>query len=136
MKSNKKKKFSLIEIFAAISIMVIISAVLMGNFKSSINKGKAFRSREGAKQIYNALHLSAAENYMSIEDAASNAETVLKGSPLISRKSNSNDPLNDGWGEPYVISVEDGDISVRSEHLESYTESEGLSSEQEEYWKG
>lgn len=119
-KEKKRKSFSLIEMFAAITLMLIISTAMIVNFKESFNKGKAFRSKEGCQQVHRALIMSAFEDNMSYEDVVENWECIVEESPLVSKKTSSNDPLKDGWDSKYIVEVDDENISVRSTKYEEY----------------
>ncbi|MCK5787844.1 MAG: type II secretion system protein [Chlamydiia bacterium] len=128
---NKKKKykfFSMIEVLSTIILIMIVSGALLANFRSSFQKGKSFRSREGSKQVYRALILTQCETGMSAESIVDSWEEIVKKSPLTSNKG----PEYDGWNNKYVVSTDNNDsFQVRSEELEKYT---GLT-EEDAYWE-
>lgn len=121
----RKRAITLLEIMIVVLLIGIISSVLGINMKGSLDEGKAFKSREGAKQIRDIL-LMQVENddklksMIEINDEAA-IEIFLKLSGLVA------DPkklLVDGWGNPYHYEIhqDEGfiDLIVRSEKLEAY----------------
>lgn len=131
-KKIKHKFFSLIEIFSAISLMIIVSSVLISNFRESLNKGKAFKSKEGARQIYNALSLYYAESGQPLNEIVDEWENIVADSAITPRKTSSNDPTKDGWGGKYKVIYSNDDIEVHSENLESFYKSKNKN--EDNYW--
>ena len=104
----------------------IIGSVLGYNMKGSLDEGKAFKSREGAKQIRDIVLMQVdndeeLQNIIESEDDSA-IEGALRASGLIV------DPkklLVDGWGNKYhyeIVDEEDGfsDLKVTSEKLIAY----------------
>ena len=126
----KKRTITLLEIMIVVLLIGIIGSVLGFNMKGSLDEGKAFKSREGAKQIRDIL-LMEVESQADLKSAVDDLtrvkiQTALKKSGLVS------DPgklLVDGWGDPYHFEVtetmdESGfmqyDLKVSSSRLQVY----------------
>ena len=127
MKKIVKRAITLLEIMIVVLLIGIISSVLGFNMKGSLDEGKAFKSREGAKQIRDILLMQVEnddelKNIVEVEDNMA-IEKALRNSGLVA------DPkklLVDGWGNPYHYKiVEEGDFSdleITSDKLMAYEE--------------
>ena len=126
MKNRVKRAITLLEIMIVVLLIGIIGSVLGYNMKGSLDEGKAFKSREGAKQIRDILLMQVEndeelKNIIEVEDNLA-IERALRASGLIA------DPkklLVDGWGNPYhyeIIEEEEGfsDLTITSEKLIAY----------------
>lgn len=129
MKKTVKRAITLLEIMIVVLLIGIIGSVLGVNMKGSLDEGKAFKSREGAKQIRDILLMQvesdeALRNIVEVEDNVA-IEKALQNSGLVA------DPkklLVDGWGKPYhyeLLEGEEGegdfsDLKVTSEKLLAY----------------
>ena len=126
MKKNRKRAITLLEIMIVVLLIGIIGSVLGVNMKGSLDEGKAFKSREGAKQIRDILLMQVEndeelKNIVEVEDNIA-IENALRNSGLVA------DPkklLVDGWGKPYhyeILEEEEGfsDLRITSEKLKAY----------------
>ena len=118
---KKKRAFTLLEIMIAILIITLITGAIGYNMRGTLEKGKAFRTRQAAEQLYDLLHICLSENGgkkgVTMQSIASNPVKYLEDSGL------AKDPeklVKDGWGHPFKITVENSDFSVKSDALESY----------------
>ncbi|MDR3624171.1 MAG: type II secretion system protein [Chlamydiales bacterium] len=107
---KRKSAVTMIEIMIVIFLIGIIGGVLAYNFKGSLDKGKEFKSKEGADRIHNILMLAVAEG-TDIEEVKKDWEAFVRKSPLAGRPE---DLIKDGWGKPYTVTVEGDDIKVNN----------------------
>lgn len=115
--NRKKRAVTLIEIMIVILIIGLISGVLAYNFKGSLDKGKVFKSEQGAAQVKNILMLEVAKGEKPIKEIKEKWIDVLTESGLAAKPQ---DLAKDGWGKPYKISIVDDDIVVESTKLQKY----------------
>ena len=120
MKRKIKRGITLLEIMIVVLLIGIIGSVLGFNMKGSLEEGKAFKSREGAKQIRDVLLMEVAEG-TDLQEVVQDPEKYLKKSPLVN---NAGKLLQDGWGKKYDIVAKDDieDIEVTSSNLKAYEE--------------
>lgn len=119
MKKAKKKAMTLLEIMIVIFIIGIIGSVIGYNMKGSLDEGKAFKTREGARQIYEILTLEKAKTNKNI----SNVKKTLENSGLVRKV---DDLMKDGWGKAYTITFEGDDVIVRSDNYNSYAKKKNI----------
>lgn len=121
MKKMKRKKrpMTLLEIMIVIFIIGIISSVIGYNMKGSLEKAKAFKTKEGMKKINEIFDLEVADGTL-LQDVIKNPEAVLKSSGLVS---NVKDLLKDGWGKEYEIRLSKNgrNIVIKSDNYDRYT---------------
>ncbi len=113
----RKKSLTLIEMMLVIFLIGIITAVVGYNMKGSLDKGKVFKTEQGARKIREILLWEYANRGdLKLEDLK-DYQKVLEESSLIKK---SQDLLVDGWGKPFEVKVfeEDDDIEVFSPFLE------------------
>ena len=67
-KKKKQRPMTLLEIMIVIFIIGIIGSVIGYNMKGSLEEGKAFKTQEGIKQLYEIFHLEMAKGTASIDD--------------------------------------------------------------------
>lgn len=115
---QKKRAITLLEIMIVIFLIGLIGSVIGYNMKGSLESGKAFKSEHGAAQIRDILLLEASEG-IDLATIVSNPSDYLESSGLCK---DANKMLKDGWGKPYIITEENGDIIVTSESLVKYNE--------------
>jgi general secretion pathway protein G len=117
-KVRKKRAMTLLEIMIVIFIIGLISSVVGYNMKGSLDKGRAFKSKEGAKQIRDLLRLEIANGY-SAKIVVENPAKFIEASGMVK---NASKMLKDGWGMPYRFEVKEGgeDIRVISDGLAQY----------------
>src|SRR5271169_2616778 len=104
---KKKRSITLLEIMIVILLIGLIGGVISYNLKGTLDKGKAFRSKEGAMKLQDILNLEIQIAHRKSDDFTggtdekyANVLECIKNSGLVT------DPKNfvkDGWGEPYTI---------------------------------
>ena len=113
---------TLLEIMIVILIIGIVGSVIGYNMRGSLERGKAFKSREGAKKVYEILTLRMAEG-ITIENVIANPIVTIQQSGLVS---NPTELLKDGWNQDYVIDqTEHGELKVISQRYMDYLEKKG-----------
>lgn len=113
-----RKRMTLIEILIVMAIIAMIGGALAYNYRGSLDKGKAFKSKQGIEKIESILTLMIAEDPSVIHEVENNWVDVIRNSPLIGKP---NELIKDGWGYEYeVIMDSNGDIEVISPGLERY----------------
>lgn len=113
---KKKRRFvTLIEMMIVMFIISMIIGILGYNYRGFLEKGKAFKTKAGLEKLEDWLSLYVAENPSKLSDIENEWKDVVKESPIVK---NPNDLLYDGWGEPYEVTVEDGEIVVKSQNAE------------------
>ena len=121
-KKKKQRPMTLLEIMIVIFIIGIIGSVIGYNMKGSLEEGKAFKTQEGIKQLYEIFHLEMAKGSASIDDVRNDSEKVLKHSRLVR---NPKKLLLDGWGEPYKITYK-RDLHIYSKKYSVYLAKKGI----------
>ncbi|MDN3508879.1 MAG: prepilin-type N-terminal cleavage/methylation domain-containing protein [Candidatus Neptunochlamydia sp.] len=125
---KKKYAMTLLEIMIVIFIIGIIGSVIGYNMRGSLDKGKAFKTKEGSRKLYEIVQLESAQTGM-LKDAGNLPDgiaTMLKSSGLVK---NVKELMRDGWGNEYQFSIEKGDLRFRSEKYDAYCEKKGLNKE-------
>ncbi|MCH9630100.1 MAG: hypothetical protein S4CHLAM37_00930 [Chlamydiia bacterium] len=109
---------TLLEIMIVIFIIGIISSVIGYNMKGSLEKAKAFKTKEGIKKINEIFDLEVASGTL-LQDVIDDPGAVLKSSGLVS---NVKDLLRDGWGKDYAIRMSKSGRSViiKSDNYDRY----------------
>lgn len=130
MKRNQRKKrpMTLLELMIVIFIIGIISSVIGYNMKGSLEKAKAFKTKEGIKKVKEIFDLEIANGEATVNRVLKNPASVLKDSGLVS---NPKELLKDGWGQPYTIKLSEktGEIEVVSSGYSKYQSKQKSSSE-------
>jgi hypothetical protein len=124
---RKKRAITLLEIMIVIVLIGLVGGVLSYNLKGTLDKGKAFRSEQGAAKLQDILNLEIQQGFANAKDLAgdkaenrSAVSKCISGSGLISA-GEVNKFVKDGWGDYYTI-VEDSDargVRVDSIHVPS-----------------
>jgi general secretion pathway protein G len=118
---KKKRPMTLLEIMIVIFIIGIIGSIIGYNMKGSMEKARAFKTREGMKKVTEILTLQMATD-SSAEEVRKSPITVLRDSGLAT------DPkslLEDGWGKPYQVTVVGDTVKVRSNAYAKYLAKQG-----------
>ncbi len=119
---RKKRAMTLLEIMIVILIIGIVGSVIGYNMRGSLERGKAFKSREGAKKVYEILTLRMAEG-VTIDNVVADPVDNIHRSGLVS---NPSDLLTDGWNQQYVIEqTEHGELKVISQRYIEFLERKG-----------
>lgn len=122
----KKRSITLLEIMIVILLIGLIGGVVSYNLKGTLDKGKAFASKEGAQKLEDILNLQIQEGYKTAvdftQDTTAKREIVKEAvlnSGLISRQQ-VDKFIKDGWGEFYHIGRRGGQVTVSSDKLREY----------------
>ena len=91
--------------------------------KGSMEKGKAFKSVQGGRQIYEVLTMELAQGNCDEKEVRDHPETVLANSGLVRK---AEQLLKDGWGKPYEITCKNGDVRTKSTKYEEYAKKKNL----------
>ncbi len=128
---KKKRAITLLEIMIVILLIGLIGGVVSYNLKGTLDKGKAFASKEGAKKLEDILNLEIQQGPRTakeiVEDSSDKREVVeaaVLNSGLISRQQ-APKFLKDGWGEFYIIRKDTEDrlqVTVTSRKLDAYNQ--------------
>jgi len=98
----KKRAITLLEIMIVILLIGIIGSVLGYNMKGSLDKGKAFKTRQAQEQIKSILLLQAAEKELSLKELIQEPRQYLLESNLVK---DVDKLLKDGWGVKMDITI-------------------------------
>ncbi len=119
---RKKRAITLMEIMIVILLIGLISSVVGYNMKGSLDKGKAFKSKQGAEKIRETLLFEsidkgvALNNFVTTSTASQEYVDYLLQSGLFKNKKD----CLDGWNQPYTVTVKDDELYVESAKLKDY----------------
>lgn len=125
---RKKYAMTLLEIMIVIFIIGIIGSVIGYNMRGSLDNGKAFKTKEGAKKLYEIVQLESTQD-KDLQNESSLSEDIafiLKQSGLVK---NVKELMRDGWGNEYQFSIEEGELRFRSAKYDAYCEKKGVNKE-------
>lgn len=112
-----KRAITLLEIMIVIVIIGLIGSVVGYSMKGSLNEGRAFKSEQGSKQVYDLLMLGLA-NGERLSHAIKSPEDVVDSTGLVR---NPKKTLKDGWNQKFQIrSIGNNDIVVYSPSWHKY----------------
>ena len=124
---RKKRAITLLEIMIVILLIGLIGGVVSYNLKGTLDKGKAFASKEGAQKLEDILNLEIQQGTNTSEELTqdkSNERDIVKACVLNSGLISNHQIkkfLRDGWGEFYSIRKSlGGQVSVSSYGYEEY----------------
>jgi hypothetical protein len=83
----------------------------------TLEEGKAFKTKAGMERLESILSLAVMEDSKHLDDLESDWPDVVKRSPMVQ---NPGALINDGWGRKYEVTVDGGEINIRSERYETY----------------
>lgn len=113
---KKKYAMTLLEVMIVIFIIGIIGSVIGYNMRGSLDNGKAFKTKEGTRKLYEIVQLES-DNLKDDGQLNEKIKQLLEHSGLVR---NVKDLMKDGWGEEYRIEVQNGDIRFYSEQYEKF----------------
>lgn len=121
---RRKRALTLLEIMIVITLIATITAVIGYNMKGSLEKGKAFRTRQAKSQLEDMFQLALSEGE-KLDDILNHPGEILK---KLSLAKNPDNLLKDGWGEPFVLTAtrNRSEIIAKSESLTKYEEKHKL----------
>ncbi len=111
----KKKAFTLIEIMIVIFLITLITGAIGYNMKSSMNKGKEFRTKQAHAQLHDLLLICLDEG-ATADLIAADPEKYLTKSGLAKDPKNI---LKDGWNKKFniVAAPDKKDFVITSENM-------------------
>lgn len=120
----RKRCLTLIEIMIVMFLIAMITGVVAYNYRSTLDQGRAFKSREGIERIRTILLLETASNPGTWDEVSEGKWVdVVKRSPLAN---NPDKLIYDGWGNLYDVQVVnvngERDIQVSSSAYTRYLE--------------
>ncbi|MCB1115337.1 MAG: hypothetical protein KDK71_02610, partial [Chlamydiia bacterium] len=107
-------------------IIGIIASVVGYNMRGSLDKGKAFKTKEGMRKLYDIVQLEMEPGKLGGKDSdALRAEVaqLVRNSGLVK---NVDDLLKDGWGNSYTCELENDDIRFTSQRYIDYCTRQGM----------
>jgi len=125
---KKKRAITLLEIMIVILLIGLIGGVVSYNLKGTLDKGKAFASKEGAKKLEDILNLEIQQGtrraLQVARDHSDNRDEVqacIANSGLVSSQQIKKF-IKDGWSEFYAIRKVKGQeqVVVTSRKYEEY----------------
>jgi len=121
----KKRSITLLEIMIVIFLIAMIGGAIGYNMKGSLDKGRAFKTKQSQAQIVDILTLEEANG----KTFNGNAKEILEGSGLVK---NVKKLIEDGWGNEMTVTKDQatGQFSVISERLLAYNEQNGIKEEE------
>lgn len=127
---RKKRTLTLMEIMIVIVLIGLIGSVIGINMKGSLDKGRAFKTKEAIRQIDDIFSLEIARG-TSAEYILGHQADILKSSGLVK---NPEKFLRDGWGVPFKITL-DGRTTDRfiitSDKYDAYKVAHNIDEDQE-----
>ncbi len=121
---KKKYAMTLLEIMIVIFIIGIIGSVIGYNMQGSLDKGKAFKTKEGVNKIYEIVQLEEAQGtLLNPDNFELSVKNLLINSGLVRKPS---DLMKDGWGNSYKYKIENKELHVTSDKYENYCEVKGI----------
>ncbi len=112
-----RNAITLLEMMIVIFIIGIIGSVVGYSMKGSLNEGRAFKSEQGSKQVYDLLMLGLADGE-KLTHVVKSPEEVIESSGLIR---NAKKFVKDGWNQKFQIkSIGNNDIVVYSPSWHKY----------------
>jgi type II secretory pathway pseudopilin PulG len=124
----KKKAFTLMEIIIVIFLITLITGAIGYSMKGTLDKGKAFRTRQGIEQLRDLLLMCLAEGEKG-DEILKNPVEKLKQYGLAK---NPEELVKDGWGKKFLITMNRGknDFQIVSESLKQYDAKTGRAREE------
>jgi general secretion pathway protein G len=125
---RKKRAITLLEIMIVILLIGLIGGVVSYNLKGTLDKGKAFASKEGAKKLEDILNLeiqNGTKKAVEIARDKTDERDVVKACILNSGLISSQQVkkfVKDGWNEFFIIKKVAGheQVVVMSRKYEEY----------------
>lgn len=104
------------EIMIVIFLIGLIGSVIGYNMKGSIDEGRNFKTDQMASQIREILLLEIAQG-ADVTDMVKDPLKYVTRTGLLKSSD-----LNDGWGQPFKITIQGEDVIVFSARAETYKE--------------
>jgi general secretion pathway protein G len=129
---KKRRPITLLEIMIVILLIGLIAGVVGYNLKGTLERGKAFKSEQGAAKLADILNLEIQQERARITDLVNDnkerlyIQQCLRNSGLIAEKEIKKF-IVDGWNDFFEIERdhEGGGIKATSANLEKYKKAHG-----------
>lgn len=130
MKNFRKQTMTLLEVMIVIFIIGIIGSVIGYNMRGSLDKGKAFKTKEAISKIYE-ISLLAWEDKSQVSDDPQKIKEMLVNSGFIRKVS---DFMKDGWKQQFEFSIDkdSNELRIISRKYEEFCDKERKGKELEE----
>lgn len=112
---KKKRAITLIEIMIVILLIGLIGGALAYNMRGSLDEGKRFKTKQNINRIEDILLIEYAKGNETTEEICNHWQEIVGRSPLVKR--NGREIIVDGWGEPFKVTIVDGEFHVTSGHF-------------------
>ena len=116
-RSTVDQLFTLIEIMIVMFLIALITGALAYRFGGALEKGYAFKTKANIERLEAILNLGVAENPALLQNIESNWQIIVETSPLVK---DAKSLKTDGWGYPFRVTENNGQIEVSSEKYEEY----------------
>ncbi|WP_194847581.1 prepilin-type N-terminal cleavage/methylation domain-containing protein [Candidatus Neptunochlamydia vexilliferae] len=127
---KKRYAMTLLEIMIVIFIIGIITSVIGYNMRGSLDKGKAFKTKQGVNKLYEIVQLQDAQgDGLKKSDQekdgklADQVKNLLESSGLVRKSS---ELMKDGWGNLYEFDIVGGDLRATSKKYDEYCDKENI----------
>ncbi len=110
---RKRHYLTLIEIMIVIVLIGLIGGVVAYNVSGSLEEGKAFKTKQGASQLGNALMLQVAGRERDLDNLPQEWKQAIQESRLV--KNQGKALLQDGWGGEYTVVIRNGELEITSD---------------------
>ena len=122
MKNFRKQTMTLLEVMIVIFIIGIIGSVIGYNMRGSLDKGKAFKTKEAISKIYE-ISLLAWEDKSQVSDDPQKIKEMLVNSGFIRKVS---DFMKDGWKQQFEFSIDkdSNELRIISRKYEEFCDKE------------
>lgn len=131
---KKKYAMTLLEVMIVIFIIGIIGSVVGYNMRGSLDKGKAFKTKQGCQKIYDIVELEVGMSQEKLlkDNNPETVKNILENSGLVK---NPEDLITDGWGEKYTFRLEGGALRFSSAKYDAYCDKKGINPKDRYPWK-
>jgi general secretion pathway protein G len=113
----KKRAITLMEIMIVIFLISLIGGVVGYNMKGSLEKGRAFKTKQAISQLEDIFQLESAKGDKSNQEIANNPKAILEESGLAK---NPDELLKDGWNEYFIIKPTNDGFDISSKKYNDY----------------
>lgn len=118
IKKIKTRFFTLIEMMIVLSIISLLLGVLGYRYASTLDEGKAFKTKFAMERLSGILNLKAADDPSFLSNVQSGWLDVATNSPLVN---NVDSVTRDGWGNLFEVNLgQDGSIEIHSKRYQDY----------------
>lgn len=118
MRVKRKSYITLLEIVMVVIMIGMITSVIGINMRKSLERGKAFKSEQGSREVYDHLMIQLIEG-TTIDNILQNPKEVLSHNDF---GKNPDTLMVDGWNELYEIISWEDEFIVYSPKWRKYLE--------------